>query len=234
MVQLLPNLDCDSSAWDATRLVTQPQHVRFSYDHNPSSSSLTARQEICKLFCSRSAHLFFTQPPSLIRPIAEASTSTNRKRKRQGSDTENDATGVTDGEDAQEHGQDDDDDADDANAPKSKATRKGKAKVSPKTKGAPAAKKPRTNKGQPKTMGRRGRKVKEGDDAYDAEQVAKDTKIAADNPLFSAHHAPRSLYFSLILIMCGCRCYYESRSRTPIYRGRLSRIVRAITGCCPS
>jgi len=43
-------------------------------------------------------------------------------------------------------------------------------------------------------MGRRGRKVKEGDDAYDAEQVAKDTKIAADNPLFSAYHA-RSLYF---------------------------------------
>ena len=178
----------DSSAWNATRLVTQPQHVRFSYDHNPSSSSLTARQEICKLSCSRSAPLIRSPPPLLTPSTTEASTSTNRKRKRQGSDTENDATGVTDGEDGQEHGQDDDHDADDVDAPKSKATRKGKAKVSPKSKGAPAAKKPRTNKGQPKTMGRRGRKAKEGDDAYDAEQVAKDTKISADNPLFSARH----------------------------------------------
>lgn len=78
----------------------------------------------------------------------------------------------------------------DYRAPKPKpAPRKGKTKTS-KAKGPPPPKKPRVAKAtgsKPKTTVRRGRKLKEGDDAYDAAQVAKDTKIAADNPLFSMY-----------------------------------------------
>jgi cohesin complex subunit SA-1/2 len=75
-------------------------------------------------------------------------------------------------------------------APKPKTTpRKAKSKMGAKAKGPPPTKKPRvakvTGTKPAKTTVRRARKPKEGDDAYDAAQVAKDTKIAADNPLFS-------------------------------------------------
>ena len=78
---------------------------------------------------------------------------------------------------------------DDYRAPKLKAApRRAKSKATAKTKGPPPAKKPRVAKAtgsKPKTATRRGRKPKEGENAYDAAQVAKDTKITADNPLFS-------------------------------------------------
>lgn len=87
-----------------------------------------------------------------------------------------------------------DEEGDGYEAPKSKSTaaaRKTKSKGSPKSKGAPAARKPRTEKTTvtkvPKPTARKGRRVKEGEDNYDAEQVAKDTKISADNPLFSEY-----------------------------------------------
>ena len=77
-------------------------------------------------------------------------------------------------------------------SPKAKATtagRKGKVKSPPKKKAGPSTKKPRTEKAaMPKTLKastRKGRKLKEGEDTYDPEQIAKDTKISADNPLFS-------------------------------------------------
>lgn len=70
---------------------------------------------------------------------------------------------------------------------KPKPTKKGKAKAAPKEKSAPKPKEPKTTtRKTTKGTTRRGRKVKEGDDAYDADQVARDTKIAGDNPLFSA------------------------------------------------
>jgi cohesin complex subunit SA-1/2 len=79
----------------------------------------------------------------------------------------------------------------DYHAPKPKtAARKAKSKITAKAKGPPPAKKPRlvkaTDSKPSKTTVRRAKKPKESDDAYDAAQVAKDTKIAADNPLFSA------------------------------------------------
>lgn len=85
---------------------------------------------------------------------------------------------------------DDSDHAEDAYyAPTVKTTGKQHpSKTVSKARGLPQAKKPRVTKVQgvkPAKATRRGRKVKEGDNAYDAAQVAKNTRIAADNPLFS-------------------------------------------------
>jgi len=66
-----------------------------------------------------------------------------------------------------------------------------KAKESPKVK----TKRPRKTKvattalQQNKPAGRRGRRVKQRAEGYDAEQIAKETKIATDNALFSARRA---------------------------------------------
>ncbi|TFK31727.1 hypothetical protein BDQ12DRAFT_93119 [Crucibulum laeve] len=129
---------------------------------------------------------------------AVASGSKNKKRKRHDKDTEDDATVASDQEDVpdaqnNEENDGDEEEEEDYHATKPKPTgvmRKGKAKASPKSKGPSPAKKPRTVKPPApktvKTATRRGRKPKEGGDAYDADQVAKDTKIAADNPLFNA------------------------------------------------
>jgi cohesin complex subunit SA-1/2 len=125
-----------------------------------------------------------------------ANSSGTRKRKHNDSDTEDDTPHVTDSEGVDKLVDNDEGDADrdeeEYQSPKVKATsvsRKGKAKSSPKKKTGPSTKKPRTEKAtMPKTLKastRRGRKLKEGEDTYDPEQVAKDTKISADNPLFS-------------------------------------------------
>ena len=119
-----------------------------------------------------------------------------RKRKHNDSDTEDDTPHVTETEGVDKPVDNDESDADEEeeeyHSPKSKATtagRKGKAKSTPKKKAGPPAKKPRTEKAAMsktlKTSTRKGRKAKEGEDTYDPEQVAKDTKISADNPLFS-------------------------------------------------
>ena len=125
-----------------------------------------------------------------------ASSSAARKRKHNESDTEDDTPHVTDSEGIDKLAVNDEGDADqdeeEYQSPKAKATtasRKGKVKSSPKKKTGPPAKKPRTEKAVvPKTLKtstRKGRKSKEDEDTYDPEQVAKDTKISADNPLFS-------------------------------------------------
>ena len=100
-----------------------------------------------------------------------------------------------------------DEEGQDYHAPKPKtAPRKGKSKMSAKTKGPPPAKKPRVAKATgskpPKTTARRSRKPKEGDDTYDAVQVAKDTKIAADNPLFSTFLKRLHIYYSCLTNDC--------------------------------
>ena len=124
-----------------------------------------------------------------------ASTSATRKRKHNDSDTEDDTLHATESEGVDKPVDNDESDADqdeEYQSPKAKATtagRKGKVKSPPKKKAGPAAKKPRTEKAAMskilKASTRKGRKPKEGEDTYDPEQVAKDTKISADNPLFS-------------------------------------------------
>jgi len=50
-----------------------------------------------------------------------------------------------------------------------------------------------------------GQKPKEGEDMYDTEQIAKDTKISADNPLVCI-----ILFLVSFSILSGMiRCYYE-------------------------
>lgn len=122
--------------------------------------------------------------------------ASTRKRKRHDSDTENEPPKDKEAEDPQvsddQGGDDPDEDEEDYDAPKPKQSataRKGKAKALPKAKTAPAAKKPKTFKVPGpkglKSAVRKGRKQNGGDDAYDADQITKDTKITADNPLFS-------------------------------------------------
>lgn len=130
-----------------------------------------------------------------IRKSAAASSGP-KKRKRTSSDTENDAPRPVDPQAApsDESEEDEDDEAGEEGyeAPKASGT-KPRRKSSPKPKATPTAKKPRAEKivaPKPlKVAARRGRKPKEAENAYDADQVAKDTKISADNPLFSAYRA---------------------------------------------
>ncbi|KAJ3515607.1 hypothetical protein NLJ89_g1655 [Agrocybe chaxingu] len=139
----------------------------------------------------------------VVKPFASASTGGTRKRKRNESDTEGDASqdaehdGLNQPESEAENDAIDEDEGYKAPKPKEPGSaRKTKAKSSPKTKSAPAAKKPRTEKAAipkiPKVAARRGRRPKEGEDAYDPDQVAKDTKISSDNPLFNAIMNPSS------------------------------------------
>jgi len=151
-------------------------------------------------------------PRGITKKIVPTGSATG-KRKRADSDAEQDDAGQSTREEAADGGHasdaddadnDDDDEDEGYHAPKGKATpsaggstRKGKAKASPKVKpaAATAAKKPRTEKATaaapkpPKGTARRGRKHKDmtaDGVVYDAEQVARDTKVAGDNPLFSA------------------------------------------------
>jgi len=89
---------------------------------------------------------------------------------------------------------------------KTPKARKSKTKTSPKDQTTPIAKKPRKEKNAlpklPKIKARRGRKPKDTEEVYDADQVAKDTKILADNPLFS----------ELPLFISNCFVAYNSMS----------------------
>lgn len=128
------------------------------------------------------------------------------KRKRSDETTEDEGpSDLSSLEDEEESEREDADDEEDFAAPKPTASkkRKGKAAAKPaaKPKGPPPAKKPRTTKTSTKVKlppppttkkgpakGKGKRKVVNGANAvaFDAEQVAKDTKIAGDNALFSA------------------------------------------------
>lgn len=110
------------------------------------------------------------------------------KRRRGGSDTEDAVSGLESNHSDQEDGQEEgDDDEEDFKAPKSKpkvasTARKSKAK----TRGPSPAKKPRMTKTAVPKPPRKPRKGKAGADAFDSNNISKDTKITADNPLFSA------------------------------------------------
>lgn len=89
-----------------------------------------------------------------------------------------------------------DDDADieeDYSAPKFKLKAKPQEKsalpdnITPKRRGRPPGKKTKVNKTVPATVAKpRKARARKGGANFDAEQVAKDTKITNDNPLFSA------------------------------------------------
>ncbi|EAU84056.2 cohesin subunit [Coprinopsis cinerea okayama7 len=138
--------------------------------------------------------------------VSTPSTST-RKRKRRDEDAEGEETAATEPEDepVDEDDADDEEEGDDDDVeskPKRKPGRKPKAKGSPKAKAPTAPKKPREPKTTTlkalKTTTRARRKPKEGEEAYDADQVAKDTRIASDNPLFNAIMNPAAALQSTV------------------------------------
>lgn len=124
--------------------------------------------------------------------------SAPNKRKRNDTDAE-DGPEISDPEDDPSANEGDDNDDDEVyRAPKPKPkttmpTRKGKGKATTKPRGPPPAKKPRTAKTATQKVSkatvRRSKKPKGGEDAFDAAQVAKETKISNDNPLFSMYLA---------------------------------------------
>jgi hypothetical protein len=133
---------------------------------------------------------------SLIDNLTVDSAAGQGKRKRNDSDAEDNAPDASEPADAQPplegDGEDADEEEEEYHGPKLKATsaaRKGKGRASPKRKGPPPAKKIKITKvpgPKPAKPTRKSRKHKDGDDSFDAAQVAKDTKMTADNPLFSA------------------------------------------------
>jgi hypothetical protein len=141
--------------------------------------------------CNPLLRLLFTISTAVTYPTVDD----NKKRKRNDSDTEDDLQDITDIDDVQPVDGDDNDPQVDFDASKSKPT-KGRRGKPPK--GAPAAKKPRTTKvpvpKAPKTTTRKPRKPKADRDAFDPAKIAKDTKISADNPLFSALHPAFHLF----------------------------------------
>lgn len=126
-------------------------------------------------------------------------------------------------DDAQHEDDGDEADEEDFHGPKPK--RQAKSAATPKVKGTPPAKKVRVAKATgPKTtkaIAKRGRKPKIGEDAYDAAQVAKDTKITADNPLFSA---VAEFAIHIIANFLAYRCCYESICRATVNSRRLLRV----------
>ncbi|KAH6910734.1 cohesin subunit [Coprinopsis sp. MPI-PUGE-AT-0042] len=142
--------------------------------------------------------------------VSSSGPLSSRKRKHRDADSDNEEGPASEPEDEameEDDGEAAEDEDDEEPEPKPKPTRKGRPRAPPKAKAAVAPKKPREPKGQaqkpaaqksgkPATRGRR--KPKDGEDAYDAEQVAKDTRIASDNPLFNAIMNPAAALQSAI------------------------------------
>lgn len=133
-------------------------------------------------------------PPKIqgVQVIDGPVVDSNNKRKR-ATDDEADQSGIEDRESNpdpdQDHDEDEnEEDEEDFEAPKPKPKAARKSKVA--SAGPSAVKKPRTTKNAgpkpPKTTRRKPKKAKAGDDAFDASKITKETKITADNPLFSS------------------------------------------------
>lgn len=119
-----------------------------------------------------------------MRELTTNTVSVDNKRKRAASDAEDVPSGSEDELSDPEDNQPEDEMDFETPKSKPKPSRKGKGKIG----GPPANKKPRTTKTTtkgPKTAGRKPRKGKAEGDAFDAAKITKETKIAADNPLFS-------------------------------------------------
>lgn len=111
-----------------------------------------------------------------------------RKRPQESDDDVNDGK-ASEEEEEDAHDGDADEEGEDYRAPKKPSARKPNANGKSTSKSKPPVKRPRVAKTNlpkpPNATSKRGRKPKGDADAYDAAQVAKDTKITADNPLFS-------------------------------------------------
>ncbi|KAL0946186.1 hypothetical protein HGRIS_012447 [Hohenbuehelia grisea] len=158
------------------------------------------------------------------------------KGKRKRNDSDSDAPDfperdLDDENTSQDEGHSEDSDAEPK--PKkspSKTARKGKAKAAPKPKDQPATKKPRTTKSAtgkaPKASGRRGRKPKVANGAFDATQVTKDTKISDDNPLFNAILNPAAALQSTV------EDFLESLKESPdAAQAELINLILRACGC---
>ena len=171
------------------------------------------------------------------------------KRKRSDETTDDgEESELTELEEDEESERDIADDEEEFSGPKPKANakRKGKApaKTSTKVKGPPPPKKPRTTKqsakvklppapkakrGSGKGKGKKGAVNGVDGAGFDAEQVAKDTKISSDNALFSASFRFYSS-FSKLIVPCRERCYYEPFCCLTVNCRRLSGIFAYNSG----
>ncbi|KAF9463277.1 hypothetical protein BDZ94DRAFT_636599 [Collybia nuda] len=166
------------------------------------------------------------RPAKIFTPVA--TKSTKGKRKRQDSDDEIDVPPEAETDDAQHEDGDEADEEEDFRAPKPK--RKARPASTPKAKGSPPTKKTRVTKmpgSKPaKPAVKRGRKAKVGEDAYDAVQVAKDTKITADNPLFNAIMNPSAA------LQSTAEDFLESLGQSPgAAQAELINLILRSCGC---
>lgn len=175
----------------------------------------------------RSNRLQVVSPPKIqrVRFIDSPVVDSNNKRKR-ATDDEADQSGVEDRESNPDQDQDHDEeeneeDEEDFDAPKPKPKAARKSKVA--SAGPSAVKKPRTTKNAgpkpPKTTRRKPKKAKAGDDAFDASKITKETKITADNPLFSPCFLLSCRISSLIFVI---RCHHEPFCSAAVYCRGLS------------
>jgi hypothetical protein len=171
----------------------------------------------------------------VITPNGHAVDQSNNKRKRAASDAEDVDSGLEDDlSDPADNQVEEDEGSEDFQAPKAKpkAARKPKAK----TGGPPAAKKARKTKAAvpkgAKTTGRKPKKGKGGDDAFDATKITKETKITADNPLFSTWR--NASICRVVLTNHATRCYNESVCGSAVDCGRLPGISFSDTWSCSS
>ncbi|KAG6868507.1 hypothetical protein C0993_001847 [Termitomyces sp. T159_Od127] len=170
------------------------------------------------------------KPTKLFTPVV----SKGKRKRHDSDDEENETEGQKDRNndvDEEEEDGDADEEEEDYRAAKSKTpAKKAQNKtLTPKAKGAPPVKKPRIAKAAGEkvvksTTTKRGRKVKEGDDAYDAARVAKDTKIAADNPLFNAIMNPSAA------LQSTAEDFLESLEQSP--GAALAELINLILRAC--
>ncbi|KAG6835657.1 hypothetical protein H0H93_016057 [Arthromyces matolae] len=157
------------------------------------------------------------------------------KRKRHDSDGEGDETEgqdpINDASGYEDEGEVADGEHEDyrASKPKTPAKKPSGKKSTPKAKGPPPTKKPRVakvavDKPAKATTSKKGRKPKEGEDAYDAAQVAKDTKILADNPLFNAIMNPSAA------LQSTAEDFLESLEQSP--GAALAELINLILRAC--
>ncbi|KAJ3533797.1 hypothetical protein NM688_g7233 [Phlebia brevispora] len=163
-------------------------------------------------------------------PRAVESQSNKRKRSQELSDDE-ELSSLSE-LDASEPEERDADVEEDYTAPKRKhKTKQAVDKPPPKKRGPPAAKRPKTNKPGPaassktkkSTGAKRGRKPATGA-AFDAEQVAKDTKILNDNVLFNAIMNPSAA------LQTTAEDFLDSLSQTP--EASQAELINCILRAC--
>ncbi|GBE83439.1 hypothetical protein SCP_0504880 [Sparassis crispa] len=155
-----------------------------------------------------------------------AVNSTLTKRKRSDATDQDANSELSDSEDNDEGPDEEDDDA-----PKTKSPAKRKRKAT----GAPQAKKPRKTKmpapkataAKPKkTATRKAKQPAPDAEDFDAEKVAKDTKISGDNPLFNAIMNPAAALQSTV------EDFLEAMVRTPgLSLAELINCVLRACGC---